>query len=93
MALKGILRSKPRPRRSPEHEPGKPKPQRNFTDPQNRITKARDSFIQAYNAQTVLNAGVQIIVHRGNSALHNVSDQAIPPHHPEKHAVNAPHTG
>ncbi len=49
---------KPRPGRTPKHEPGKPKPkaQRNFTDPQSRIMKGRDGFIQAYNAQAAVDA-------------------------------------
>ncbi len=55
---------KPQPGRTPKHEPGKPKPktQRNFTDPQSRIMKSRDGFIQAYNAQAAVDAGAQIIV-------------------------------
>jgi transposase len=55
---------KPRPGRQPKHPPGEPKPkaQRNFTDPQSRIMKGRDGFIQAYNAQAAVDADAQIIV-------------------------------
>jgi transposase len=55
---------KPRPGRTPKHEPGQPKPtsQRNFTDPQSRIMKGCDGFIQAYNAQAAVDADAQIIV-------------------------------
>jgi len=55
---------RPRPGRTPKHPPGQPKPkaQRNFTDPQSRIMKGRDGFIQAYNAQAAVDADAQIIV-------------------------------
>jgi transposase len=38
------------------------KAQRNFTDPQSRIMKTRDGFIQGYNAQAAVDAGHQVIV-------------------------------
>jgi transposase len=66
---------KPRPGRPPKHEPGKPKPkaQRNFTDPESRIMKGRDGFIQAYNAQAAVDADAQIIV--AHRLTNNGSDQ------------------
>jgi transposase len=66
---------KPRPGRPPKHQPGQPKPkaQRNFTDPQSRIMKGRDGFIQAYNAQAAVDADAQIIV--AHRLTHNGSDQ------------------
>ena len=66
---------KPRPGRAPKHEPGQPKPkaQRNFTDPQSRIMKGRDGFIQAYNAQAAVDADAQIIV--AHRLTNNGSDQ------------------
>jgi len=66
---------KPRPGRTPKHEPGKPKPkaQRNFTDPESRIMKGRDGFIQAYNAQAAVDADAQIIV--AHRLTNNGSDQ------------------
>jgi transposase len=67
--------TKPRPGRTPKHEPGKPKPktQRNFTDPESRIMKGRDGFIQAYNAQAAVDADAQIIV--AHRLTNNGSDQ------------------
>ena len=55
---------RPRPGRTPQHPPGQPKPtaQRNFTDPQSRIMKGPDGFVQAYNAQAAVDAEAQIIV-------------------------------
>jgi transposase len=66
---------KPRPGRKPKHPPGQPKPkaQRNFTDPQSRIMKGRDGFIQAYNAQAAVDADAQIIV--AHRLTNNGSDQ------------------
>jgi hypothetical protein len=66
---------KPRPGRTPRHKPGQPKPksQRNFTDPQSRIMKGRDGFIQAYNAQAAVDADAQIIV--AHRLSNNGSDQ------------------
>ena len=44
--------------------PGTPlgKAQRNFTDPQSRIMKTRDGFIQGFNAQVAVDATAQVIV-------------------------------
>lgn len=39
-----------------------PKAQRNFTDPDSRIMKAKTGFLQGYNAQIAVDAGCQIIV-------------------------------
>jgi len=66
---------KPRPGRPPEHPPGQPKPtsQRNFTDPQSRIMKGPNGFIQAYNAQAAVDADRQIIV--AHRLTNNGSDQ------------------
>ena len=38
------------------------KAQKNFTDPQSRIMKSKDGFVQAYNAQAAVDAEAQIIV-------------------------------
>ena len=44
-------RKKPgKPAAPPSDEPD-PKSQRNFTDPESRIMKSKDGFVQAYNAQ------------------------------------------
>lgn len=44
-----------------EVEP-KPKDQYNFTDPESAIMKGPDTFVQAYNAQAVVDADSQVIV-------------------------------
>ncbi len=50
--------------RIPRHDDGTPTPkaQRNFTDPESRIQKAGDGFIQGFNCQTAVDAEHQIIV-------------------------------
>jgi len=49
---------------SPPPEPAAPadKAQRNFTDPESRIMKTNDGFIQGYNAQAAVDAEAQVIV-------------------------------
>ena len=42
--------------------PPAPKAQRNFTDPESRIMKGPDGFVQAYNAQIAVDADSQVIV-------------------------------
>jgi hypothetical protein len=66
---------KPRPGRPPNHPPGQPDPkaQRNFTNPESRIMKGRDGFIQACNAQAAVDAKAQIIV--AHRMTNNASDQ------------------
>src|SRR5215213_3572883 len=58
--------------RKPKHPPGVPTPtaQRNFTDPESRIMKGRDGFVQAYNAQAAVDAKAQVILahHLSNNA-------------------------
>src|SRR5260370_14634801 len=55
-------RKKPgKPAAPPSDEPD-PKSQRNFTDPESRIMKSKDCFVQAYNAQAAVDAGAPIIV-------------------------------
>jgi transposase len=64
----------PRRGRPPKQPPGTPKDtaQRNFTDPDSRILKTRDGFIQAYNAQAAVDADHQVIVAQG--LTNNASD-------------------
>ena len=50
-----------------------PKAQKNFTDPESRIMKTKDGFIQGYNAQAAVDAEAQVIVAHGLDA--NGSDQ------------------
>lgn len=63
--------SRGRPRKN---EPGTPKDsaQTNFTDPQSRIMKSHNGFIQGYNAQAVVDADSQVIVAQG--LTNNASD-------------------
>jgi len=42
--------------------PPAPKAQRNFTDPESRIMKGPEGFVQAYNAQLAVDADSQVIV-------------------------------
>ncbi|MGZ8393907.1 MAG: IS1182 family transposase [Nitrospira sp.] len=57
----------PRRGRPATHPPGTPhdRAQRNFTDPDSRIMKTRDGFIQGYNAQAAVDADHQVIVAQG----------------------------
>lgn len=48
-----------------------PKSQRNFTDPQSRLLKTSDGFIQGYNAQAAVDSHAQIIVARALSNEQN----------------------
>jgi hypothetical protein len=55
-------RRKPgKPAAPPSPEPD-PKAQKNFTDPQSRIMKSKDGFVQAYNGQIAVDAQAQVIV-------------------------------
>jgi transposase len=47
------------------------KAQKNFTDPESRIMKSKDGFVQAYNAQAAVDAEAQIIV------AHDVTQSAV----------------
>src|SRR5437773_4334250 len=47
------------------------KAQKNFTDPESRIMKSKDGFVQAYNAQAVVDGEAQIIV------AHDVTQSAV----------------
>jgi transposase len=61
------------PKREPEG-----KAQRNFTDPQSRILKTKDGYIQGYNAQAAVDAEAQIIVAHGLVASTSDQDQLVP---------------
>ncbi len=56
----------------PKTEP-EGKAQRNFTDPESRILRTKDGYIQGYNAQAAVDAEAQIIVAHG--LTHGMSDQ------------------
>ena len=53
-------RRKPGPKAVPTEPDAKA--QKNFTDPDSRIMKSKDGFVQAYNAQAAVDAEAQIIV-------------------------------
>ena len=57
----------------PMAEPGG-KAQRNFTDPESRILKTKDGYIQGYNAQAAVDGDHQIIV--AQTLTNSSSDQA-----------------
>ena len=58
---------RPRRGRPAKHSPGTPhdRAQHNFTDPDSRIMKTQDGFIQGYNAQAAVDAEHQVIVAQG----------------------------
>lgn len=68
--------AQPRRGRPAKTPPGTPeaKAQRNFTDPDSRIMKTKDGFVQGYNAQAAVDAEAQIIVAHG--LTNSGSDQA-----------------
>lgn len=55
-----------------------PKSQRNFTDPQSRLLKTSDGFIQGYNAQAAVDSHAQIIVARSLSNEQNDASKLEP---------------
>src|ERR1700731_3625586 len=65
------------PRRAPPAAP-EPKAQRNFTDPESRILKTKDGYIQGYNAQAAVDAQAQIIVAQTLSNSGNDQAQFAP---------------
>ena len=71
-------RKKPgRPAAPPSEEPD-PKAQKNFTDPESRIMKTKDGFIQGYNAQAAVDATAQVIVAHGLDAKQSDQHQLAP---------------
>ena len=50
---------------APPSDDPDPKAQRNFTDAESRILKAKDGYIQGYNAQAAVDGEAQIIVAHG----------------------------
>lgn len=54
------------------------KAQHNFTDPESRILKTKDGYIQGYNAQAAVDAAAQIIVAHGLTPDMSDQDQLVP---------------
>jgi transposase len=54
------------------------KAQRNFTDPESRILKTKDGYIQGYNAQAAVDGTAQIIVAHGLTNASNDQAQLAP---------------
>jgi transposase len=71
-------RKKPgKPAAPPSPEPD-PKAQKNFTDPESRIMKSKEGFVQAYNGQIAVDAKAQIIVAQGVTQCAADSGQLVP---------------
>ena len=71
-------RKKPGKPAAPPSDQPDPKSQRNFTDPESRIMKSKDGFVQAYNAQAAVDAGAQIIVAHELTQCGNDQGQLLP---------------
>jgi len=56
----------------------RPKMQYNFTDPESRIMKSHEGFVQGYNAQIVVEADFQLIVGQGVTQAANDKEQVVP---------------
>ena len=56
----------------------KPKAQHNFTDPESRIMKGPEGFVQAYNAQAAVEPFLQLIVGQDLTQQANDKQQLIP---------------
>ena len=67
-------RKKPGKKAAPPKAEPAGKAQRNFTDPESRILKTKDGYIQGYNGQAAVDGKAQIIV--AHTLTNNASDQA-----------------
>ena len=56
----------------------RPKSQHNFTDPESRIMKGPDGFVQAYNAQIAVEPALQLIVGQAVTQQANDKKQLLP---------------
>jgi len=54
------------------------KDQYNFTDPESRIMKGSDGFVQGYNAQAAVEPGLQLIVAQDVTQAANDKEQIVP---------------
>ena len=71
-------RKKPGPKAAPPSGEPDPKAQKNFTDPESRIMKSKDGFVQAFNAQAAVDAEAQVIVAQGVTQDANDRRQLVP---------------
>ena len=71
-------RKKSGPPAAPPSTTPEPKAQKNFTDPESRIMKSKDGFVQAYNAQIVVDSAAQIIVAQDVTQSAADSGQLVP---------------
>jgi len=55
-----------------------PKDQYNFTDPESRIMRGADGFVQAYNAQAAVEPELQLIVGQAVTQAANDKEQLLP---------------
>ncbi len=62
----------------PKQAKPKEKDQYNFTDPESRIMKGADGFVQAYNAQAAVEADFQLIVGQTVTQATNDKEQLMP---------------
>jgi transposase len=65
-------------RHSPEQAKPDPKAQYNFTDPESRIMKGPDGFVQAYNTQIAVEPDFQLIVGQLVTQATNDKQQLVP---------------
>jgi transposase len=71
-------RKKPGPKAAPPSSEPDPKAQKNFTDPESRIMKSKDGFVQAFNAQAAVDAEAQIVVAQAVTQDANDKHQLVP---------------
>jgi len=64
--------------KKPEEAKPKLKAQYNFTDPESRIMKGPDGFVQAYNTQIAVESNFQFIVGQTVTAAANDKQQMVP---------------
>jgi transposase len=78
--LKERARAAAEEKKDPEAKKAMPEPkdQHNFTDPQSRIMKGPDGFVQAYNAQIVVEPELQLIVGQAVTQQANDKKQFVP---------------
>jgi transposase len=63
---------------NPKQAKPKDKDQYNFTDPESRIMKGADGFVQAYNAQAAVEPDLQLIVGQAVTQASNDKEQLLP---------------